>query len=121
MLHRVLVIRVRSLFRVRQQPGANKKGKHETTVEHLNEKKREAALPARLGTNNFVASINDLAEAGTPEMVSVTELGYRMMRPGTHLVRVPRKTCCRSAVRLPVISFVCLFWGLFHLGGRLDL
>lgn len=40
--------------------------------------------PSGFRSNNFVASINDLAEARTPEMVSVTELGYRMMRSSTH-------------------------------------
>jgi hypothetical protein len=48
-------------------------------VEGKERKQQDRDSPSGFGTNNFVASIN-LTETRAPEMVSVTELWYRMMR-----------------------------------------
>ena len=63
--------------------------------------------PSGFRSDNFVASINNLVEAGSPEMVSVTELGNGMMRPSTHLLNA-RTTVCTgcSFVVVVVISIV---------------
>ena len=47
-----------------------------------------------------MASINNLVEAGSPEMVSVTELGNGMMRPSTHLLNARTTPCARVVVML---------------------
>jgi len=48
-------------------------------------RKRKTGSPSGFRPNNFVASINDLVETRAPEMVSVTEFGYWMMRSSAHL------------------------------------